>query len=68
MQKCLTVSEVNIPFFTPEMITVSPQSESLFYVRVKNSKVKVGYISKLKLAYGIYSGDTLWKTLMERRI
>jgi len=59
-QGCLTVSGINnIPFFTPEMITVPPQSESLFFIRVKNPEIKVGYIPKLKLAHGIYLGDTI---------
>jgi len=59
-QGCLAVSEINnIPFFTPEMIIVPPRSESLFYVRVENPEIKVGYIPKLKVAHGIYLGDTI---------
>jgi len=43
----------------PETIIVSPRSESLFYVRVGNPEIKIGYTSKLKIAHGIYLGDTI---------
>ncbi|KYN02838.1 hypothetical protein ALC62_06344 [Cyphomyrmex costatus] len=55
----LDVSGINIPFFSPETIIVAPRSESLFYVRVENPDVKVGYVPKIKVAHGIYLGDTI---------
>jgi len=55
----LIVSGINVPFLSPEVIIVPPRSESLFYVRVENPEIKVGYIPRLKIAYGIHLGDTL---------
>jgi len=54
------VSGINILFFLPETIIVSPRSKSLFYVRVGNPEIKIRYIYlKLKIAHGIYLGDTI---------
>jgi len=58
-EECLIASGINIPFFTPEMIVVAPRSESLFYVRIKNPEIKVGYIPRIRLTHGIYLGDTI---------
>jgi len=55
----LDVSGINVPFFSPETIIASPRSESLFFVRVGNPEIKIGYIPKLKIAHGIYLGDTI---------
>ncbi|KYN50254.1 Zinc finger CCHC domain-containing protein 13, partial [Cyphomyrmex costatus] len=55
----LDVSGINIPFFSPETIIATPRSESLFYVRVENPDVKVGYVPRIKVAHGIYLGDTI---------
>ncbi|KAM0730323.1 Retrovirus-related Pol polyprotein from transposon 17.6 [Formica fusca] len=55
----LDVSGINIPFLSPEAIIVAPRSESLFYVRIENPEQKVGYIPRLKVAHGIYLGDTI---------
>ncbi|KYN41929.1 hypothetical protein ALC56_03651, partial [Trachymyrmex septentrionalis] len=49
----------NVPFLSPKAIIASPRSESLFYVRVENPEIKIGYIPKIKLAHGIYLGDTI---------
>jgi len=38
------VSRINVPFFSPETIIASPRSEYLFYVRVENPEIKIGYI------------------------
>jgi len=53
------ISGINVPFFSPETIIASPRSESLFYVRVANPEVKIGYIPRLKITHGIYLGDTI---------
>jgi len=53
----LDISGITIPFFSPETITVSPRS--LFYMRIENPEIKIGYISKIKVAHGIYLGDTI---------
>ncbi|KAL6252035.1 hypothetical protein P5V15_015016 [Pogonomyrmex californicus] len=55
----LNISGINIPFSSPEIIIVPPRSESLFYVRIGNPEVKIGYIPKLKVAHGIYSRDSI---------
>ena len=55
----LDVAGINVPFFSPEIITAAPRSESLFYVRVGNPDIKIGYIPKLKIAHGIYSKETI---------
>ncbi|KMQ85713.1 hypothetical protein RF55_15566, partial [Lasius niger] len=55
----LNVSGINVPFFSPETIVVSPRSESSFYVRIGNPEVKMGYIPKLKVEHGLYLGDTI---------
>ncbi|KAM0732966.1 Retrovirus-related Pol polyprotein from transposon 412 [Formica fusca] len=55
----LDVSGINIPFLSPEAIIVAPRSESLFYVRIENPELKVGYIPRLKVAHGIYLGDII---------
>jgi len=55
----LDVSGINVPFFSPETIITSSRSESLFYVRVENPEIKIGYIPKLKIAHGIYLGDII---------
>jgi len=55
----LDISGINVPFFSPETIIASPRSESLFYVRVANPEVKIGYIPRLKITHGIYLGDTI---------
>jgi len=44
---------------SPETIIASPRLESLFYVRVENPEIKIKYISKIKIAHGIYLGDTI---------
>jgi len=48
-----------VPFFSPETITMQPRSESLFYVRIVNPEIKIGYILRLKVEHGIYLGDTI---------
>jgi len=53
-------------FFSPETIIASPRLESLFYVRVGNPETKIGYIPKLKIAYGIYLGDTIVENVSEK--
>jgi len=53
------ISGINVTFFSPETIIASPRSESLFYVRVRNPEIKIGCIPKLKIAHGIYLGDTI---------
>ncbi|KYN30383.1 hypothetical protein ALC56_15310 [Trachymyrmex septentrionalis] len=55
----LDISGITIPFFSPETITASPRTESLFYVRIENPEIKIGYIPKIKIAHGIYLGDTI---------
>ncbi|XP_029661948.1 uncharacterized protein LOC115234769, partial [Formica exsecta] len=55
----LDVSGINIPFLSPEAIIVARRSESLFYVKIENPKLKVGYIPRLKVAHGIYLEDTI---------
>ncbi|KAM0724682.1 Retrovirus-related Pol polyprotein from transposon 412 [Formica fusca] len=55
----LDVSGINIPFLSPEAIIVAPRSESLFYVTIENPEIKMGYIPRLKIAHGIYLGDTI---------
>jgi len=40
----LKISGINVPFFSPETIIISPHAESLFYVRIDNPEIKVGYI------------------------
>jgi len=55
----LNVSGINIPFFSQETITASPRTESLFYVRIGNPEIKIGYIPRLKIIHGIYLGDTI---------
>jgi len=52
------VSGINIPFSSPETIS-SPRSELLFYVKIENPKLKIGYISKIEVAHGIYLGDII---------
>jgi len=47
----LDVSRINVLFFSPEIIIASPRSESLFYIKVGNPEIKVGYITKLKIAH-----------------
>ena len=45
---------------SPEIIIASPRSESLFYVRVENPEIKIGYIPRrIKIAHGIYLGDII---------
>jgi len=51
-------SGMNVPFFSLETIITSSRSESLFYVRIGNSEIKIEYIPKLKIARRIYLGDT----------
>ncbi|KYN09077.1 hypothetical protein ALC57_18815, partial [Trachymyrmex cornetzi] len=53
----LNISEIKVPFLSPEIIIASPRSESLFYIRVKNPEVNIGYIPRMKIAHGIYLGD-----------
>ncbi|KYN42690.1 hypothetical protein ALC56_02890 [Trachymyrmex septentrionalis] len=55
----LDISGITIPFFSPETITSSPQTESLFYVRIENPEIKIKYIPKIKIAHGMYLGDTI---------
>jgi len=59
----LDVSGVNIPFFSSETIIAPPRSKSLFYVRIENPEVKIGYVLKLKIAHGIYLGDIIVKNV-----
>jgi len=49
----LDIPETTIPFFSSETITASLRTESLF-VRIENSEIKIGYISKIKIIHGIY--------------
>jgi len=58
-QRNLIVSGNNIPFSSAETIVVPPRSETSFYVRIENPELKVGYIPKIKIAHGIYLGDTI---------
>ena len=55
----LNVSGISTPFLSPETITAFPRSESLFYIRVENPEIKIGYLPKLKIAHGIYLGDCI---------
>ncbi|KYN27992.1 hypothetical protein ALC57_02598 [Trachymyrmex cornetzi] len=52
-------SGIRIPFLSPETIIASPRSEPLFYVRIENPEIKIGYVPKLKIAHGIYLGATI---------
>jgi len=68
----LNISGINIPFFSPAIIIIPSRSKSLFYVRIRNPEIKIGYIPKLKIAHGIYLGDIrgdsrerLWKDIFE---
>jgi len=60
----LDISGINVPFFSPETITASPRSESLFYIRVANPEIKIRYVSKLKITRGIYLGDTIVENVL----
>jgi len=55
----LNVSGINISFFSPKTIIVSPRTESLFYVRIRNPKIKIGYIPRLRIIHEIYLGNTI---------
>ncbi|EZA49467.1 hypothetical protein X777_12323, partial [Ooceraea biroi] len=55
----LEISDMKIPFFSPETIIVPPRSESSFYIRLQNPNVKIGYLPKIDLTQGIYLGDTI---------
>lgn len=39
----LDVGRIKVLFSSPEIIIAAPRSESLFYVRVRNPEIKVGY-------------------------
>ncbi|EZA48210.1 hypothetical protein X777_14231 [Ooceraea biroi] len=54
----LEISDMKIPFFSPETI-VPPRSESSFYIRLQNPDVKIGYLPNIDLTQGIYLGDTI---------
>jgi len=54
--------------FSPETITGSPRTESLFYVRIENPEIKIGYIPKIKVSpwnlfRGHHSRKYLWKNI-----
>ncbi|KAL0111266.1 hypothetical protein PUN28_012870 [Cardiocondyla obscurior] len=55
----LEISGERISFSTPETITVPPQGESLFFVRISNPEIEVGYVPRMKVVHGIYLGDTV---------
>ncbi|KYQ60768.1 hypothetical protein ALC60_00172, partial [Trachymyrmex zeteki] len=40
--------------------------ESLFYVRIENPEIKIGYIPKIKVAHGVYLGDTIVENVSGR--
>jgi len=50
----LDTSGIKILFLSLETIFASPHLESLFYVRIENSEIKIGYIPRIKIAHGIY--------------
>lgn len=55
----LNVAGINVPFSSPESIIIPPRSKSLFYIRVKNPEIDVGYIPRIKLMQGVYSEDAI---------
>ena len=55
----LDISGIKVPFLSPETVIAPPRTESLFYVRVENPEIKIGYIPRIKIAHGIYLGDTI---------
>ncbi|KAL6268160.1 hypothetical protein P5V15_001254 [Pogonomyrmex californicus] len=59
----IDVSGIQIPFLSLETIVASPRSESLFYVRVGNPNIKIGYVPKLKIIHRIYLEDTVVENL-----
>ncbi|KYM93654.1 hypothetical protein ALC62_15745 [Cyphomyrmex costatus] len=52
----LDASGMKVPFLSPETIIAYPRSESSFYVRIE---IKIGYIPRIKIAHGLYLGDTI---------
>jgi len=53
----LDISGINTFLFTRNHQHL--RSESLFYVWVANSEIKIGYIPKLKITHEIYLGNTI---------
>jgi len=53
--------------FLQKISIASPKSESLFYVKIENPEIKIGYLPKIKLAHRIYlhrgecSGKSIFK-------
>ncbi|XP_067209984.1 repetitive organellar protein-like [Linepithema humile] len=59
----LNIAGMNIPFASPEIIIIPPRSSSLFYIRVKNSEIDIGYVPRIKLIQGVYSEDAIVENL-----
>lgn len=59
----LEVSEIKIPFYSPEVILIPARSIGSFYVRIGNPEIKEGYLPKLRVADGVeVKGDAIIKT------
>jgi len=55
-----------IPFLSLEIIITAPRAESLFYVRIENPEIRIGYIPRLKVALRIYLRDTIVQNVSDK--
>ena len=58
--------EKNILPITRETIIAAPRAESLFYVRIENTEIRIGYIPRLKVALRIYLRDTIVQNVSDK--
>jgi hypothetical protein len=48
-----------IPFAHREMVVIPSRSRAIFYLRIKNPEVAVGYVPRLSVCEGVYLGDAV---------